>query len=309
MTVRTLIPATTAAILLLTVGLAGCTGEPAGNDVSSAPSTANASQTDPLVEFANFAPSNKWFEKKEQAISECMKEQGFTYTPTPANEMLDIPSAEESAMPPTREWVAEHGYGMVEFALRQHDDTTTSDPDTEYRKSLSDSEQAAWEKAYTGASADINSSPEEQTWEDQGCSGKAEHELTKGGPRPPILDEASAFRTTALTDPKIVAILDDWSACMSDAGYPGQPHKGWTGDMDAKIQAFMDEHRDATASDPAVTALKAQEITIALADWDCADKVDLDTRTFDALTDLEKDFIAEHQGELDEARIWIKDNS
>ena len=300
MLTRSRIPAAAVTALLLTAGLAGC---------ASATPDASQVQTrttiDPLGDYlaVDWSDGDNGFRKKEEVISQCTKAQGFDYTMIEPTRTADGDQSDLSS--PPREWTAQHGYGMVESAFPAAKDAAEPDANTAYVDTLSPAQQVAYNTAMVGKN-DGREGGADASWEDKGCAGKADHEVVPdGGTQPPIIAEASDYRNTLQSDPKFDAIISDWSDCMSSAGYPDDPHWGFGGPFDEKVTAFLEKHPDATPDDPAVVKLKAEEITHALADWDCADKVDFDGRYWSTLGDLEKDYIAEHKGELEEAKLWL----
>ncbi|WP_337002857.1 MULTISPECIES: hypothetical protein [unclassified Microbacterium] len=93
----------------------------------------------------------------------------------------------------------------------------------------------------------------------------------------------------------------DWAKCFLDAGYPKDARAAF----EARVQKYREDHPDATTEDAAVPTFRSEELAMALADSDCKDKVDYTQRTLRAMADLEKDYIADHKGELEEAKLWL----
>ncbi|WP_337002859.1 MULTISPECIES: hypothetical protein [unclassified Microbacterium] len=291
----------TVAALAVAGGLAGCQSSPASDSAST------GLDIDPLAVVSGYTGnSDEVTKQQDQIITQCMQEQGFTYTPI--DYTSDGTSAASSWLSPSRETVTEHGYGIVENYVDFAADKPAPDANTDYYNGLSPAEQTAYDTALLGDFA-TEGSNERQSWEDQGCTGKAEHSIAEAKLNPPaIIQQASDYRNTLGNDAKITAILNDWGTCMSDAGYPDEPRWGFGGTLDSKVGTFFADHPDAPATDPAVVKLKAEEVTVALADLDCAEKVDFDRRYVDTMTALEKDFVNDHKAELDEAHIWAQQN-
>lgn len=291
----------TVAALALAGGLAGCHSSPASDSAST------GLDIDPLAVVSDYiGNSDEVTKQQEQIITQCMQEQGFTYTPI--DYTSDGTSAASSWLSPSREYVTEHGYGIVDNYIDFAADKPARDTNTSYYDGLSAAEQTAYDSALLGDFAKTGSN-EGQTWKDQGCTGKAEHAIAEAQLNPPqIIQQASEFRNTLGNDAKITAILSDWGTCMSDAGYPDEPRWGFGGTLDTKVNTFFADRPDATATDPAVVKLKSEEVTVALADLDCAEKVHFDRRYVDTMTELEKGFVNEHKAELDEAHIWAQQN-
>ena len=294
------------AITGLITSLAGCAASGSGPSpsISSAmPSADGEPQLDPLSEYLqpNGPSIDGDLAKMEQIVATCMKEQGFEYTPSTIG-MPDT-SARGTALTPTREWTAEHGYGEVEAAFQAPGSKPDEDANTEYFASLSQAQQAAYSTALNGKDAD---NPDGLSWQDKGCQGKASHEVSPnaGTTPPPIYDDAQEFRNGLQHSPEVAAIDQDWAACMADAGYPDQTQRSLARNVGA-ASTYAAAHPDATSDDPGVVELKKDEIALALADWDCADTIDYDARLVKTLASLEKDYIAEHKAELEELKIWM----
>ena len=306
---RTTVFAATA--LVLVAGLAGCTASgtaapPSSESASGAPGDVTL---DPLSEYlrvdtSDFDQQNK---KYGELVKQCMEEQGFEYTVV---ETTTDTSGHGTGMTPPRKWVEEHGYGVVETTFQSADyvPESESDPNSIYTESLSKGQRAAYDEAMNGKVANGGNS-DELDWQDKGCNGQASHEAypQPEGTRPPIIDDAQTYLNSLITDPKIAAIDDEWAACMSKAGFPGQQPRMMSrgGDVGAKAQEYLSAHPDAKSEDPEVVKMQADEITQALADWDCADQMHYDKRFFATLADLEKDYIAKNKGELEEAKLWL----
>ncbi|WP_337002861.1 MULTISPECIES: hypothetical protein [unclassified Microbacterium] len=313
---RTTLLAATA--LVLVAGLAGCSASGTTAGASPKPKSSHAAKSaevtiDPLSEYVQVDGVGTDGMKAEmkkygELVKQCMEEQGFEYTVV---EPATNDSGRGTNITPPRTWVEEHGYGVVETTFQSADNVSDneSDPNTIYTKSLSKAQQAAYDVAMNGK-VSSGANADEISWQDKGCNGKASHEAFphSEGTRPAILDDALTYRNSLITDPKITAIDDEWSACMSKAGFPGQEQRMMrkaSEDFTATATKYKSAHPDTTSEDPEVVKMKADEITQALADWDCADQMHYDQRFFDTLAELEKDYIADHKAELDEAKLWL----
>ncbi|WP_337026571.1 hypothetical protein [Microbacterium sp. LB16] len=243
-----------------------------------------------------------------------MTEQGFTYIPT------GIPdtAAAGSGKAITREWVEEHGTGDVERQLEiaaKGGDDKALDPSYVAYENLSAAEKSAFDTALNGKFAEATTPAEDDalTWKDRGCAGKAAHEVFPNylKPQPPIIEDAQEFVASIARGPEITAINADYDKCMSDAGYT-VTHEGQDsfvepdhGSDSGTIAEYLKAHPNATADDPTVIAFKKAEVEQALADWDCREDVDFYKRYNATMAALEKDYIADHKGELEEAKLWL----
>lgn len=303
----------TAAVLLVTAGLAGCTTSPAASERSERPS-ASPSVTaddatpviDPLsayvqVDWSRVAERRK---KQEESVRECMKGQGFEYTVVEAEQpkAAGLENFGPELNAPSREYVAEHGELRVEtyFPSPGDDSWMESDPNDDYFQGLSASEQTAYMKAMHGRSLepDVNTLSTDET----GCNGKVAAAFAQDPEaQPPIIDEAKKFVASLREHPKITAILDDLGRCLTDQGYS---RRGGS-DIATRLDDYKAAYPWATSEDPGVRKLKKEEIDAALAVWGCKADVEYAKRTLATLTELETNFITEHQKELEEARLWL----
>lgn len=295
------------------LALAGGSASGTPTSASSPKPTSDASSEvtlDPLSQYlqVDMGDFDSQTEKYESIMKQCMEAQGFDYV------VAKAPAAgtagKGGGLTSPRKWVEEHGYGVVEttFQPADHLSDLDSDPNSTYVDGLSDAQRAAYDMARDGKVAD-GGNPDDLDWQDKGCNGKASHEAypQPDGTPPPILEDAQTFLGSLITDPKVTAIDAEWSTCMKDAGYPGQERRMGGKDVSftEKASTYGAAHPDATSEDPEVVKMKADKITQALADWDCADEMHYETRFFAALGDLEKDYIAQHKAELDEAKLWL----
>lgn len=290
---------TAGSALLLAAAIVGCTS---ANTAVPAP-TWGDSNLDPLSRY--IADDDDVVAARavaqQEIVTQCMADQGFTYVAVEQPAEID---AEDNSFYRTREWAAEHGYGIVERHLPGAEASpAATDPNVSYFNGLPPAQRTAFEEALHGTSTE---DPSTLDWTEQGCSGKAEHEATsKRGPRPPILDEALNFIDSLEKDPQVVAVYDDWQKCMRENGYADEEVPGQGFAFDATVSRYVEKNPSATSEDSAVQRLKADEVTQALADRDCADEVHFVTRRLTALAELEQDYIAEHQKELEDVRLWL----
>ena len=299
-----------ATALVFAAGLAACSASSPGkaSSASASPASADATAltTDPLSEYIHpdMSDFDEVLHKQDEMIQQCMQAEGFEYT---------VADAESTAVPdnrfafvfvPERAWTEDHGYGIVETTILPPDYVSDldSDPNYQYQQGLSPAEQKAYDAAMYGNSLTSGKDPSEVPVEETGCNGKAAHAFSPDQKtKPAILDDADKFQGSLASTPKVSAIKEDWAACFLDAGYPEDARETF----ETKIQKYREDHPDATTDDAAVPGFRAEELAIALADLDCKDEVDYTQRTLRAMADLEKEYIAEHKGELEEAKLWL----
>lgn len=310
---------TAGALLLATTVLAGCAAEGSTSKSTEAAAAAKPSpsasatpaevKASPLGEFLNGDfDSTEDFTKREEAIATCMTEQGFEYTVTTMNlpTQTNIGANLARAISPPREQVAEHGLGFAELKIPETVPQPDVDANTKYVDTLSAAQKDAYYRALNGKGVDTDVST--LTWEDKGCTGKAMHDLggSREGTRPAILDDVYAFRKAEMTDPKAVALEAEWAACMAKAGYPDETQRTHIGDgLLTEFGTYAMEHPQATRDDPKFAEFLKKDIALGLADWDCTDAMDYGPKIRKIQDDLENQFIKDHKGELEEAKIWL----
>ncbi|GAB3607634.1 hypothetical protein GCM10027413_30430 [Conyzicola nivalis] len=252
-------------------------------------------------------------ERVEELVATCMAAEGFDYTPidqTPA----DTASSYEEGWG-TENWAAEHGYGAfptTEETAAIDAQVIAEDPNQEYVAGLSEKEQAAYYKALQSPSPDSESleaikdgETPAYDWENAGCQGAAQHEVTGDDPTQseryaPLVAAMNALEQEQLTDPAMAPIDAEWSTCMDDAGYGGLATRQSAVDA---VFAQSTEYWGAGASDEPSEELRAEwrayEIEVAVADFRCAETVDYDTKELAVQVARETRFIDDNGPELD----------
>ncbi len=268
----------------------------------------------------------------EEFVAECMSEQGFEYKPVDHSGTVSFGSDEEWN-PDSREWVAQWGYGAVNWPGREAMESAAPadgewvDPNQEYVESLSESERTAYYEALHGpqpSEEELNEDGSyEYDWETAGCYGAAQHEVN-GAQNVWEDDEFADLRaameqmwSTLQSDPKIAELDAEWSSCMADAG-----HAGFTRQSDA-AQSIYDELNkmyengpefDENLSEEEMTRLWEEhdkqvrkelepvgerEVELALADLDCREKTDYRSEQMKIQFAIEEQFIEDHKTELE----------
>ncbi|WP_156760345.1 hypothetical protein [Microbacterium karelineae] len=262
----------------------------------------------------------------EEAVAACMQEQGFEYTPNVSGGGVVISSDDEEWNPDDREWVAQYGYGAVNWPGRDAqmeepiDEEEYVDANADYVESLSPSEQEAYSETLNGPMP-----PEEAMedpdfdWEswDMGCYGDAsdevygaDAELYESDEFAPLMDAMEQLYTDMENDPEFAEIDAAWSSCMADAGHAGfttrdEAQTSIYDEIDAFWNDFDYEGAGEDASpedDPAYQEIGEREIELALADLDCREESDYDETRLKVQFDLEEQFIADHEAELEAFR-------
>lgn len=299
---------------LLATGLAACSGA-----ADAAPDAADS----PLNEYLSAMWGGDLSEKEQQArfdeedkereelVAECMADEGFEYIPNTQNGTISFSSGDEWK-PDDREWVAQYGYGMVNYPGRDEpvtDDQVWTDPNEDYVTSLSESEQQAFYETLHGPPMPEDQLNEdgsyEYDWEQAGCWGYAQHELEQDNPTQsdefkPLMKALEEFWTKTQESDAFDEVNGKWSSCMADAG-----HAGYDTQMDAQmsfneeLNEYYENITEWIEDDPALAELGEHEIEIALADLECREATDFRAEYAKVQFAMEEQFIADHRAELD----------
>ncbi len=193
---------------------------------------------------AQKAEEEKWRQREremQEKIAECMKAEGFEYTPFIYEESVSFaPPAEEEDLT-EEEWKLKYGYGMFAEMLRweeeeEHFEEEFEDPNWEYMETLSESERMAYEKALWGDWEAFDHEPEfdeegNEIWvepdfeEIGGCQTLIEQEYY--GQNDEAFEELNKelepawdqFRQWIETDSRVAELNQKWSSCMAEKGY------------------------------------------------------------------------------------------
>lgn len=319
---RLAVPAAAAALLLL----AGCAGADGGGGRSYEDSPLSqymaavwgGGDESPEDMQARYDDESR---VREELIADCMAEEGFEYVPVLDNGGVVYSSDDEENPwdPDSREWVAQWGYGFVNWPGRDDQPTDEemeewTDPNQEYVESLSESEMTAYYEALQGPQpseedmAAMEEGTYEYDWTTSGCYGAAENETMGEDPyqsdeHAPLVEAMDALWEETSAHPDQVDLDAAWSTCMADAG-----ESGFTTQVDAQ-NSIMEEQNafyenqepseDGEWVEPDFTELGEREIELALVDLDCRKETDYRSKQLDIQFSLEEQFIEEHKAELD----------
>lgn len=192
----------------------------------------------------------------EQAVAECMREQGFEYKVVDRSDMFSFSGGGGWFEDPfDREAVETVGFGIsttFEDTFGDIEEQMSADPNAEIRQSLSPSEQQAYDEALMGAAfagmfgggsggavgvdvEEVTDSGEGESGGDaivniddfdpaqMGCQGSAFAAMADLGGGIWEDEELSGaledLEERLEADPRMVDANADWSACMADAGH------------------------------------------------------------------------------------------
>lgn len=339
-------PLTLALSVLVAAGLTACVAETPGGsgagssvvvDGGTASPAAQQSPLSPLEAFEremyglNVSAEEREQQRYEESvemenlIAQCMKAEGFEYTPEPYRPDLSDSDATADGITDEnledRDWVARYGYGLVETPDRAADDMSmftgpdrgagTKTESERYVDTLSSSQAAAYELAMNGP----QQTEENFSLADAGCFGQARAAVVGEDP-----SDLAEF------EPTFEAIEDFWNGASSWAGF-SELHASWASCMDARGHGGYARQSDAAneigtkigalreVANPtegtgemvalpiaALEALGAEERELATVDLDCREEVGFSARFFEIKVAEETRFIADHQAALDELK-------
>jgi len=209
-----------------------------------------------LPDFEDDATAEAYFSEQqsgqEQGVAECMAREGFEYTPVDYSDFDVFGEDDEEFEHGSREWAEKWGFGITTQAFSQsqvgpdllgytdfEDGPGESfvDPNQEYRESLGEDGQAAYNEAlygdeasFSGPEIDESMSEEEieELLEDAGldfsgpggCMGEAFEGsgLGGGGFYQKFGDEFEALYERIQSDPRITELEQEVSRCVADEG-------------------------------------------------------------------------------------------
>lgn len=268
----------------------------------------------PSLTEAQQAEANAKQQQYQQAIADCMAEQGFTYVPLipPADEAAVMA---EVALEGTLQYAQKYGFGNVDNPWSKLRIDPSANPNTAYIAGLSVEARYAYNVALKGrASAEIEKQLDEgqtkgpqglgtETGTDSGngadCTARASSQIySAGGHDEYAFTELISAAKLALaqidSDPRVVEAVQGWSDCMVDAGYPRYGSR-----LDVRNEYSEQFGRVVRSDGSAVEAFRAEEIEAAVSDATCADSTGYTRTLADVQYEIERGFVADHEAELD----------
>ena len=263
-------------------------------------------------------------EQAEDAVAECMKAEGFTYTPQleleGQNAESPVVQHEDTPTPGSLEYAKEYGYGMVLAPSNEEVDSggkAEVNPNAEYYSSLRDSGKRAYDIALYGSELNQDLTPANERMAEEnegGCRGKSDS-LLKGDENrfedafddpefKELLDNIETFQTTSLETEDVAALNKKWSACVVDAG--GEP----AADPYQYEMILNEEHNrmlypDGEGSvhvepdERALSLFQDREIQAAVIDARCRLEIKYVEKIRKIRFDAENEFVEAHKAELE----------
>jgi hypothetical protein len=260
-------------LLLLAIAFAaGCGGE--GDNENSSQSGLE------LEEQLGFSQAGiiERQSRVEGAIRDCMKAQGFDYIPVD-------PYAQRAALTgkarmSDEEFQKQFGYGISTLFGRG---TEQSDPNDRIRKSLSQADRAAYDRAIWGDNTGVTFAEAiDSDAIDQlgGCTKEATERVFGGAATLTALKgKLDELDDRILEDQRMVQAIDAWSQCMAQEGYRYPEPEEIDSDIQKRFESIVGVGVRAGATVPpdagtsydraALTELQQDEVKIANADLKC----------------------------------------
>lgn len=253
--------------------------------------------SDTVAEFV------EWRKLAEARTAACMKQHGFEYFP-------EVPAASDIQMLDGPEWgsrefVEKYGYGAWTEVTNPAGAFSYAEPSSAegraYRSSLSPTAREEYDTALRGevlseragtvhraggGCADIG---------DDGLSPEQKYLVS-------VRDEARDFLETLPLDPAFAELDAEWSECIAGQG---MTYRSPSQAQEAFMTEAMDyiENGDHGGVDPFATPHAEEraghERRVALADLECRETLDYDTRRTAIAHELQARYVAEHQADLD----------
>lgn len=256
----------------------------------------------------------------EEAVAECMTEQGFEYIPVDQSQYGGGMVSGDEWDPDSREWVEEYGYGAVNFpGSEQKPEQEFVDPNQEYVQSLSESEMAAYYETLHGPQPTEEELGEDGSYEydpeNAGCYGSAQLEVTGDDPYSseefkPIMDAINELYSEMQNDPALSELNAAWSSCMAEAGYSGfATQQDAQNSIYDEINAYYEGQTEHVEDDPALAEIQEGEIALALADLECRESTDYRQQSLRLQFEIEERFVQEHKAELEALKAALQEQA
>ena len=321
-----------AGIVMGALLLTGCSS-------SDGKKSAGESEKSPLQKRLAFLDSGDFDEAKyseqqkqvEAAVAQCMKEEGFEYTPVDYDSgSITFISNSDYEDTQTSAYAKKYGYGIFSYPeeetlVEDAPEEEFVDPNQDYVSSLSENEQEDFYNTLYGPSPSENLSDEEMdAWysdpANQGCYGTAQNNAYETENSfydiPEVQDffdiYSDFFTTVEEENTKIIELNDAWSQCITEKGYNfSSPDEAMESvyeinesfytqaiNEDGSIEPNAQEYKE---PDPEVLEeAKENEIALATADYECQEKLDYLKKKTTLQWEIEEQFIKENESLIQE---------
>ena len=295
-----------ALMMLAAAVVAGC----GGDDNSTEP----PQELEDSLGFGSGDQAKEVQARVENRIRDCMKAQGFEYTPVD-------PFAQQQALTgkariTDEEFTRQFGYGISTLFGKGDQQ---SDPNDRIRTSLSEADRAAYDRALYGENVGVTFAEAVDTGdftELGGCTKDAS-EAAFGGAAvlTTLVERLDELDERIIQDQRMVRATEKWTECMLEKGYRYEEPDEIDSDLEERFQAIVGSGVPPGTSTPppgvsydraALTELQQEEVRIANADLDC-EKQEIEPVERDVRPQYEDQFRSQNQRLL--ARVQSPEQS
>jgi hypothetical protein len=213
----------------------------------------------------------------EGAIRDCMKAQGFDYVPV--DPLAQRAALTGKARMSDEEFLEQFGYGISTMFGRGG---KTSNPNDDYRRSLSAADRAAYDRVLWGDSPGLTFAEaidNDLADELGGCTKRATAAAFGGTALLATLQaKFDQLEERIVQDQRMVRAVERWSQCMADEGYQYNEPEDIDADLIKRFQAIVGAGTRPGATAPpqgvtydrsALAKLQREEVGAARADLAC----------------------------------------
>lgn len=214
----------------------------------------------------------------EAAISDCMRAQGFDYVPI--DPLAQQAAITGSARLSDEDFLNQFGYGISTLYGRGG---AQSDPNERIRDTLSPADRAAYERALWGENPGATFAQANDSGDFSrlgGCTKQSTEEVFGGiETLTGLVGKLDELDERIAQDQRMVRAVEQWSACMADAGYRYDEPDDIDGDILERFRKIVGPSVEAGATSPptqegtfdqaALETLQRQEVATAKADVAC----------------------------------------
>ena len=295
-----------ALMMLAAAIVAGC----GGDDNSTEP----PQELEDSLGFGSGDQAKEVQARVENRIADCMKAQGFEYTPVD-------PFAQQQALTgkariTDEEFTRQFGFGISTLFGKGDEQ---SDPNDRVRRSLSEADRAAYDRALYGENVGVTFAEAVDTGdftELGGCTKDAS-EAAFGGAAvlTTLVERLDELDERIIQDQRMVRANEKWTECMLEKGYRYEEPDEIDSDLEERFGAIVGSGVPPGTSTPpqgvsydraALTDLQQEEVRIANADLDC-EKQEIEPVERDVRPQYEDQFRSQNQRLL--ARVQSPEQS
>jgi len=252
---------------------------------------------------------------RQQIIAQCMRDAGFDYQP------IEVPEQPiRMNQPSDRDWVMQNGIGLTGDMLESFvQEASVADPNEEFVNQLSVSERRAWNEALWGPPLEGDIS---DLGDGGGCQGYSWRQITDGDPRfefEALFDAIAEMRDNIDNSNAMTLVNADYANCMADNGFPefSSPNNVLSSLLTAAVTDYVEDFRSiatsrvaGTVEDPLaaewIAEFRTHEVDLALADFDCKEAVDWESRREIVVNEIESQFVQDYRSQLEALRAAIE---